>query len=160
MKKLTLLLAIGLALNSCTTLEELSYIPREEKLFGIDFTKYTTQDFLITPEKYLGNYESIGLITYEYLPAAEYKNIGFKINPFYDPTNQNSKRTVPDTKWVFEDVKIEQVMDSVYKISKNMGADALVNFEIKVKSDPVGANAKNPTTRFGYTISGFAIKRK
>lgn len=151
--------SIGLLLQSCTTLEDLTFIPREEKLFGIDFSKYTSQNFLFTPEKYIGGYKSIGLITYEYLPAAEYKKTGNKVNPFYNPQDPSSKSLIPIVEWVFESVKIEQVMDSVYKISKNMGADAIVNFDIKVKSDPVGANAKNPTTRFGYIISGFAIKR-
>jgi hypothetical protein len=156
MKKIIQLLAIGLLLNSSCTTPELLSVPREEKLFGIDFTKYTAQGFLITPEKFIGSYESIGLITYEYLPAGVNKEARFVSNTYDDVRNH----TNIDKVWVFEDVKIEQVMDSVYKISKNMGADALVNFEIRAKSSSVGTNASNMATRYGYTISGFAIKRK
>jgi len=153
------LFTVAMIFHSCNTLEELSFVPREEKVFGIDFSKYTKQDFLITPEKYIDKYESIGLITYEYLPATEYKSEGSEPNPFYDKNLPNSSPFISVKQWYSETVEISQVMDSVYKISKNMGADAIVNFDIKVKSDAVGVHASNPTTRYGYTISGFAIKR-
>lgn len=70
MKKLILFVLVLMPLfHSCTTLE-IAKFPREEVLYGIDFTKYSKTGFLITPEKYSGNYESIGLVEFVYMPEA------------------------------------------------------------------------------------------
>lgn len=146
----------------CYPVKELASVPRQERLFGIDFSKYSNQGFFITPEKYNGEYESVGLLSYEYLPSGEYLTGGMSDvrNSSYNPNDKNSSYFLPVKYWHFEKINVEQVMDSVFKICKNMGADALVNFEIMEKSDDIGANSLNPSTRFGYTITGFAIKRK
>jgi hypothetical protein len=163
MKKIINLL-IFFTVLSCVTpkeFEELTFIPRKESFFGIDFTKYSEKGFLITPEKYLGDYESIGLITYEYLPAAEYKLAGIIENPNFDRRdNSSGPEFIHLKKWDYEKVMIEQVMDSVFLISTRLGADALVNFRIEPKAEFHGTGYKNPTTVNGYSISGFAIKRK
>ena len=57
--KLILIAIAVLIFNGCATLK---FIPAEEYFMGIDFRPYTEQGFLFTPEKYLGEYESIGLI--------------------------------------------------------------------------------------------------
>lgn len=148
-------------LVSCTQLEELTFVPRKQSLLVIDFSKYTEKGFFITPEKFLEEYESIGLITYEYLPEGEYKQSGSKPNPYYRPGENKVTSTVPVMMWVFKPVRIEQVMDSVYNICKKMGADALVNFKIEPKVEAYSSLVyKNPPIVGGYSISGFAIKRK
>lgn len=161
MKTFGFLLVITFFIAGCASVEELKYVPREQKLTGIDFSKYSSKGFLITPEKYLGDYESVGLISYEFLPSGNYAVVGEGTipNSSYNPFDPSSTYYLATKKWVFESINIEQVMDSVYSSCSRMGADALVNFQINSKSDVVGANAINPANRFGYVISGFAIKR-
>lgn len=162
MKKFIFLITLLCSLfTGCTTVEELSFVPRKESLFGIDFSKYSKQGFLITPEKYAGEYQSIGLITYEYLPSAEYKPGTSRPNPYYVPGNPKTSQFIPIKMWITEDVKVEQVMDSVYTRCKILGADALVNFKIEPKTETYSSVVyKNPPIINGYSISGFAIKRK
>ena len=44
---------------SCSTV---TYIPAATQFYAIDFSKYTELGFLITPEKFIGEYESIGIV--------------------------------------------------------------------------------------------------
>jgi hypothetical protein len=162
MKKIIFLLALfTISFFGCKTLEELKYVSKNEILVGIDFRKYTDQGFFITPEKYLGEYYSIGLISYDYLPAGEYKSVGIKRNPNYNKENLNTPEYIEVKEWLFEKVHVEQVMDSVYYYCTKLGADALVNFNIVPKIYTYGFGIySNPPTIQGITISGFAVKRK
>ena len=88
MKKLLYLsLIFAFFTYSCKTLETTS-IPKKEILSGINFTKYTQSGFLITPEKYNREYESIGLIDLVYMPKAELQRnsdiAGYEQNDNYE----------------------------------------------------------------------------
>ena len=147
------IIVLTLMFSSCAELPIIFRIEPEEYLFGIDFRKYSEEGFLFTPEKYTGEYMSIGLIDYRVLPGADY---------VFSQTLSNVSKGTPSYAnqytWQQETIKISQVMDSIYIITKSMGADALVNFSLDVESkDHTGI--KNPTTIKGYRITGFAIKR-
>jgi hypothetical protein len=136
-------------LSACTT--TLNLIPTETSYFGIDFRKYTSEGFLITPEKYLGEYESIGVVKYVIVPGAEYKVLN-KVT-YSDGTTQSIQ------KWVVNQITLSQGLDSLYHLSKAMGADAIVNFSSNTTQRNYQSIA-NPVTLEGYELSGFAIKRK
>jgi len=149
MKKIALVIGCcACILTSCMTEQYMvfEYKPYDE-FRGIDFSKYTAQGFLITPELYRGDYESIGLIDYKLMPGARFQTPDGKLAtlPYY-PGNE---------RWYGGKISISQTLDSVYLICKKMGADALMNFKVE---QPEDVHAE--ITIKGYTISGFAIKRK
>ena len=157
MKKAIFVL-IAISLSSCATLTELKVIYPAEILYGIDFNSFTQKGFLITPEKYSGAYESIGMIDFTAKPGAQYKSTGRRINPYYTPDSSDPK-SIEIYEWVVDSIAFEQVLTKVYKICVSMGADALVNFRNEITLDPY-SGIKNPVTITGYRITGFAIKRK
>jgi len=140
---LAVLLLIGCVAQTVT------HIPQEENFRGLDFSRFTERGFLITPEKYPGDYESIGLITYTYIPEVRYGS--FK---------QSVSSSAVLKRWIITKNKdINAGLDTLYSFCKIMGADALINF----KSIPAIRNYSfvyNPTTIEGFELSGFAIRRK
>lgn len=157
MKK-SLFLLLAFSLYSCVSLNELKVIYPAEILYGIDFTPFTQKGFLITPEKYSGNYESIGIINFTAKPGAQYKMSGRKPNPYYK-SGTDDQRYIDVYEWAVDSIAFTEVLDKVYNICIGMGADALVNFQNEITLDPY-TGIKNPVTITGYRITGFAIKRK
>ena len=147
MKTVISIIAI-LLLASC--IKQLHYIPSESSYFGIDFRKYTNQGFFITPEKYIGDYESVGLVEYVMVPEANYQSVN-RIR--FDGTIGKER------KWVQAKISLSQGIDSLYALAKRMGADAIMNFSTSTTARTYPAIA-NPTTLTGYEIKGFAIRRK
>jgi len=161
MKKQFLIVCIAIAMASCASMKELKELPSidpSQSLFKIDFSPYTKNGFLITPEKYIGAYESIGLVDYQLMPGAVYVVVGKQKNPYY--TGTDSQPMYIDKKmWKIDEINFKMAMDSLYNICTKMGADALVNFSLGYPSDDYGM-ISNPVTIKGYSISGYAIKRK
>lgn len=110
---------------------------------GYDFTKYSKIGFLFTPEKYLGNYESVGLIEVKLYPEV-------KAEKTYDEHKHKFDY------WKVEKILPSEVIDSIYVVCKNMGANALMNFKID-KTDLVSNGA---IYYYGIKVSGFGIKRQ
>ena len=159
MQKFIFLFLISLAFYSCgPTLIELQSIYGSKDFYSIDFTKYSKLGFLITPEKYIGEYESIGIVRYEVYPGATYQLISNKPNPKYG-TNANEPMMITVRAWDIKKISMQEVIDGMYDQCRQMGADALINFDVKYESIPY-SGISNPVTINGYTISGFAIKRK
>lgn len=159
MKKLLFMLTIVL-MASCTSLEKMTYFPGEENLYRIDFSKYSDKGFLITPEKYLGEYESIGLLTYELVPATNYVRTGRIANDNYVSGSTSSGPQFYDIyKWIDQKMDTQQALDSLYLICLKNGADALMNFDREVIFREHTGIA-NPHVVAGISISGYAIKRK
>lgn len=160
MKKVLVILGIVLLFTSCTTITILNSVQKEESFYGIDFRTYTEKGFLMTPENYSGEYESIGLITYKIIPAAKYVLINNKTK------NVLYYNTYTDTYyWIKDDINFQNVLDSVYVNCVSMGADALINLKMNLISkeyllDKYSKPISNPVTISGYEISGYAIKRK
>jgi hypothetical protein len=138
---------IGFVLASCTSLQ---VIFRESSFYAMDLTKYTALGFLISPESYTGEYESIGIVKYTIVPGAVYK----KVPKYY---SDGSKGFTEE--WVIDKVELTTGLDSLYAISKRMGANAIINFTaITLPRSYQGI--LNPVTLEGYELTGFAIKRK
>lgn len=148
MKRLILLLLLTISLFSCKV-TKVNMIPKREILTRIDFREYSKKDFLFTPEKYDGKYESVGLISFLIMPEAVKEKI--KVNPFVD-----SEETY---KWNINEINIQNAVEGIYKHCIEMGADALVNFKADVEIED-NSIATPPLKLYGYRITGFAIKRK
>jgi hypothetical protein len=143
MKKFTLAVLLAILFSSCATLE---HIDGYQSLIGIDLRPYTEKDFLITPNDYAGKYKSIAILDYVIMPEANYKTI-------YPYSGDE-----PPKEWVHDKVDITAAMDSIYEICLDMGANAIINFEISPHADTYTA-VENPTTVVGKRISGMAIQR-
>lgn len=119
--------------------------PSDEIIYttGFDFSKYTEQGFLITPESYLGEYQSIGLISVTLWPAViEEKSVTKEGRP-------------SGSSWHIGELNVTKAIDEIYEQADNMGADAIINFSINSIERNNGI-LKVP----GAEISGFAIKRE
>jgi len=119
----------------------------EKELYhvGFVFTKYTQNNFLITPEGYNGDYESIGLITTVLYP--EVKKVSIK------DLNENWQKL--GEYWSVKKIDANEAIDSMYAIAVKHGANAIIRFDTKVISKPNGI-----FNIYGWEVSGFAIKRK
>ncbi len=139
-------LALTIYFIGCSAEKDLG---KKVYVYGYNFSDYTKQGFLFTPEQYLGEYESIGILEVEIYP---------EINPQGKRVNQYGAENYGEIpKWVYYPVQTKEVLDSLFNIGRRMGADAVVRLEI--------TDVAQERTRFLYPIpgkraSGFAIKRK
>jgi hypothetical protein len=116
---------------------------------GYDFTEYTDQGFLITPESYQGEYQSIGVLSVTVWPRVERR-------PVEDDTLAQPGVDSPAQEWfITEAVDPQEVVDSLYVEAQSMGADAIMNF----RAEPVREDLENGPTRAGVRARGFAIDR-
>lgn len=114
--------------------------------FGFDFTKYTEKGFLFTPDQYTGNYESIGILKTIIFPAVKHTKTQVQ-SPGADPYLK--------AEWKIDKVDAEEAIEEMYKKAVEMGADAVVRFELR------GTFYLNGLMYVpGYEVYGFAIKRK
>jgi hypothetical protein len=154
MKKIALFAVVSLLAISCTTLKE---IPSYSLLNKIDFRKYSDAGFLFTPEKYEGEYKSIGVIDFKKMPGALYTTIKeLKNKDNYIP--EHPEISTISTQWFTEMIDMDQAIDELYRECISLGADALMNFKIDYYIE-TRSNISNPISITGYKISGFAIKR-
>ena len=154
MTKLISFLLVTFIMLGCSNLKE---VPSYSLLSMVDFRKYSAEGFLITPEKFAGNYNSVGIIDYVKMPGAKYivskKLQNQEKYKAYDPTSDSNF-----PQWFIETINMDQALDEVYKQCKNLGANAIINFNIEMNSETWGTNP-NQVNITGYRITGFAIKR-
>ena len=146
-----LLLCSLIGLCSCSNEVYISEQKYHVHIYGADFTKYTALGFQITPESYLGNYESIALLTFDYFPAV--RQLTFKDSlHYYRPGTQ--EEFINGQTWFIENISIAAAIDSFYNMAKALGANAIVKF----KMDPI-RREDGPLDISGFQISGFAIRK-
>lgn len=133
MKKILLALAAITMLASCATVK-----PTERKVYTYfaDYRPYAEIGFLITPQSYHGEYESIGEIEIKIVPAYEKKITGYNVldEAYYT--------------FAYETITFDEITDIAVKEAIKKGADAICNFSITKPND------------ISYHIKGFCIKRK
>lgn len=141
---------ILILVTSCAPMQKV--VPLVEELYIVDFSPYAERGFLMTPERYEGNYESIADIEYIIKPGAEYKAIDGQ-----DGDGEGYKIS----QWVVTDtITLDDALAKVYEICVNMGADALVNYHGEKLTDTRVSSLYGPVTITGYRITGYAIRRK
>lgn len=143
--KFTTLNLIVLFLSGCAT--SLQQWDSEYRAFGYDFTEYSEGGFLFTPEGYSGAYDSVGLIEVIFIPQIRRGNERINIEGAY--------RIVVGTNYYYvKEPDTDEIIMQMYKKAVELGADALINFELVPHLlDNEGFKI---TT---YRVGGFAIKR-
>lgn len=132
---------------ACTTSQNL--INSHADVYIIDYRPYTSKGFLFTPEKYLGEYESIGQIDISFFPEA------LRIDPVTYGAYDSKKNYLQGT-WLIQKLDVDSLVNEVYKYAKDMGSDAVINFKVGSTSKIMDIDLDLP----GLSFTGFAIKRK
>jgi len=142
MKKLILLAAIVI-LSGCASIK-----PTQRAIYTdfADYRAYSEIGFLITPNAYSGEFESLGEIAIHIIPAitkTTEKYMGEDWN-FYD----------------YEVIKRQELIDIAVKEAIDRGADAITDFAITSKEIIKGDGMGKVCSGYEYWITGFCIKRK
>ena len=151
MKKLLPIVLIVILIVGCAEQYTLYKIKKKEELYGVDFTRYSEKGFLITTEMYQGAYKSVGIVRYQLFPEASYAPVDVK---YYADGKFDTTYV-----WVENRINVQEAVDSLYTICKDMGADALVNYRFDIVTESYD-HITNPVTLYGIEVSGFAIKRE
>lgn len=106
------------------------------------------EGFLISPEKYPGDYESIGMLDISIYPTAARQ-------PEIPKSHKIRPGEYAQGYWLIAKIKPEEVVEIIHEKAKGMGADAVINFRVTSiqKQVDYDLNLK------GVNVSGFAIKR-
>lgn len=148
MKKLAILLSFATILPSCSTIRP---IPRIINTSFADYRSYTQEGFLISPNPYTAEFESLGEINIAVTPAIT-----------RDGTSANTDSIYSIIKpCEYEHIPYDELVAIAVKEAKARGADALVNFsitrEVISKADRMYGGY---IVGYAYNISGYCIKRK
>ena len=151
MKNLAFILLV--LFTGCATLQDPQTSTGQTLLYGFNFTKYTDQGFLFTPEAYLDNYESIGLIRVVVTPRIIQSSKGQNApGAGYKEHKQNANAS--NIFWV-EEISTSKAIEAAYNEAVAMGADAVTNFLIEEEIVRNGWMSQR-----NMVVTGFAIKRK
>ena len=132
--------AILLVLGAAACAPAVKYVTPSLTVSGVDFTPYTKQGFLFTPEVYDGPYDAIGLISITQYAGARY-------------VETSAEST---SGWRYDPIPFPALMDTVYARATAMGANAIMRFHIENTVAP--ATLDHPLLP-GITVTGFAIRR-
>lgn len=153
MKHISFFSLIIILISSCTPTQKFS--EKQEIFYIVDFTKYSSEGFYISPEKPLGEYTPIGIIDYRFLPEARKVMVPTQVATLnLDGSTTIQKKEI----WIRDRWEFENCMDTLVNICREMGADALYNFEISPNEKTV-PDGVNTYTIEGVRITGFALNR-
>lgn len=144
MKKIFLAIAAIAILYGCAALKPTE---REVYTYVADYRAYSEAGFLITPQPYHGEYESLGEVDIHIIPA--FKEAGEEYG-YMGEIWQTYK---------FEKISMDTIVDTAVKQAVEIGADAIANFSITGKViERVGS--RKTYEGIEYRVKGFCIKRK
>jgi len=106
-KKGSIIVVLVTLIFSCSqsiTPNNITKIESVNQFYGIDFRPYTEKGFLFTPKDYDGEYQSIGIIEYKAMPAAEYERTLIE-------GTTGTYQAYSSTTWIVEDLVLTMVMD-------------------------------------------------
>ena len=137
----------------------LTFISKTKSVKGIDFREYTEKGFLFTPEKYQGDYESIGLLNFSISSEAVLEKI--LVSEVNEMARKAGLSDVYRYKWNIEEINYKEVLDLAYDTSISMGGDAIINFEINYDVNHYRNADGYPSVYIPkINVTGFVIKRK
>jgi len=116
-----------------------NHIDASRDTLFFDFRPYTNQGFLFTPSAYSGEYEAIGLVRFVMWPEAFRERV----------------RSTRIYAWRTESIRSEEAIEHAYRQALEIGADALIHFDIRAVNRTEHGASLN-----GIEVSGFAIKRR
>ena len=118
---------------------------------GYDFTEYTEQGFLFTPESYLGTYDAIGQIHVDFIPEVRdsrtHRNDLPRQIPGHDLVSHGGRF------YHVQQPNTAEIIDHLYELSAEMGANAVTNFYVTSRAWEGISDIRI------VTVSGFAIRR-
>jgi hypothetical protein len=161
MKQIMISLFLMLLISCSVTKPEPSHYPRIVHFSAFDFTPFTKQGFLFTPEKYNFDYQAIGLINCIIVPEEQTKVVQkseqkVRLDDIYfDDIYSDNSNTIK----IFypEEIKPDEVLKLIYNECVVMGADAFTNFKYQTMYMP-SQNSGFKKVKW-HVINGFAIKR-
>jgi hypothetical protein len=130
---------------------EVSKVQAVQESVAFDFSDYSEKGFLITPQRYNGDYESVGQITLTLWPRAERKHN----NGMAERLASDDSSVRAQGEWMVYYLQTDDLIDAAYQKASEMGADAIVSFSVTPQRRQI-------TPRFtltGYEVTGFAIDR-
>jgi len=131
----------------------ITFVPKTMNIGIFNFKKYSENNFLFTPHNYLGDYESIGLVSIIISPSA-------KITKIKSPHKNGDGSPYYKKVWNVDDMNVDEALDSLFYLANKLGANAIVDLQIKEITQSYNMNSIFPQiTIYGYKIDGFAIKR-
>jgi hypothetical protein len=150
MKKILILTIALLSLSSCYVIQPTNRIV---KTYLVDYRPYISDTFFISPDPYTGDFEPIGEIMIEVIPALkERKGIAQYQDELY------SYGVTPEI------VPMNDLIHEAFKQAAELHANAIVNFKIQAETHNIitaqglFTTTTAPITK--YIITGFCIERK
>ena len=142
-----------LLFTGCVSSAPVNTIPGYTTTTGLDFSEYSEEGFLITPEGYSGDYQSIGILQATLSPTAA----RLRGNP--------SDAHVPEGSyiqgdWMINRASTEEVIEALQSRAEEMGADALIRFDLARIENTYTVGANETVEVPQYQVSGFAIDRQ
>jgi hypothetical protein len=150
-KHLIIALVSSLLLMSCANETLISEHQHLVRTYGADFTKYTALGFQITPESYMGQYESIAMLNLDIYPQVIHRSFA---SPIALPPDRYEEHFIDNHTWLVEDLSLTDAIDSLYHLATKLGANSIVRFKIDVLPRKDG-----PLDIDGIQLSGFAIRK-
>lgn len=144
-----LLIAMALIIHSCSP----KAMPRTVITSFADYSKYSNEGFLVSPNPYPDKFISVGEIFIIVVPGDKVK----QESKYFD-SQTNTYNVI--TKVYKENISLNELTDLAVQQTKAKGANALVNFKIQIINNQTYSNLyKRYIPVFShYEISGFAIK--
>lgn len=141
--KLCLAVILPVLIAGCRSTD----IPERTRTVAFDFTGY--DGFLITPERYRGSYESIGLIEMRVTPKATDVTV---------PNNQGSQ-ILDGSSYRVGNYRVQQIepdtlVARAVRQARKMGADAITHWSVEQQSIQ-----RQQVALPVFVVSGFAIRR-
>jgi uncharacterized protein YbjQ (UPF0145 family) len=139
------MLLVALVLAGCAP----EPLQKETTVASTDLTRYTEQGFLITPNNYPGEYQSIGYVT------ATVESGARTIDDPSDARSGEEVRGPEDFAVAVDPATLKEAVDALYTEATEMGADGIINFRREAYTVTYESKAI-PAVR----VSGFAIDRR
>lgn len=147
MKKLIIIATAISMLASCATPV---FTPRQVYRGFLDYAPYTENGFLISPDPYTGEFESLGEIILEVIPGEKLERVQYE--SAIGATYHNI--------YTQEPISTDELIAMAVSEAKAKGADALVNFSFQRTFHKTVLYKGMEYEMHKYVISGFCIKRK
>lgn len=144
------LVAVLLILIGCTS--HITHFAGYYNTNVIDFTSYAEEGFLFTPEPYMGEYQSLGLIKISVRGEAHW------VEKPKDPRNAYTQHPGTRYHWVTRTPRMQEVLDTTYAAALSLGGNAIARFSV-IPTVEVQTDGPKPIAISGYEVSGFVIKR-
>ena len=145
MKRLIPLAVAVIVACSCSALTHQRYM---STLF-LDFRPYTESGFFISPDAYTGQFSPLGEISISIRPSVQKPAKQIRGAGNYQDGLYAMSNGVPV---IVEEIPAEELLEIAVNEAKARGANGIANFKCARVPDA------DPTEKYHYEISGFAIK--